>query len=234
MNDLRLLACFALILVCLTGCNKSEPASPIGRKAAIAGAARESASWAAAVLAGAVRDRSERDHLPRVMLYELRYDVPGRPPQLETQGRIALPGWGDPEGQGTPPPATLGHGAPSFDRIERTTYRLGQETQRSVRIGWGTPLGATPAIFIRAQNPNQLLAGPISRFLAAVKFGNARYDGVLIEVDDRAHTPLWMATTAERAGQKGCAIFPVADGGGATASNKAASHACVAAGLGFG
>jgi hypothetical protein len=212
-----------------------EPANPTGRKAAIAGAARESASWAAAVLAGAVRDRSERDHLPRVMFYELRYVAPGQPPQLQTQGRIALPGWGDPEGQGSTPPATLGHGAPSFDRIERATYRLGQETHSSVRIGWGTPMGATPAIFIRAQHPNQLLAGPISRFLAAVRFGNARYDGVLIEVDDHAHTPLWMATTAERVGQKGCTIFPAVDTGGATAADsKAASHACAAAGLGFG
>ena len=32
MNDLRLLAGFALILFCLTGCNKSEPASPIVQK----------------------------------------------------------------------------------------------------------------------------------------------------------------------------------------------------------
>ena len=37
MNDLRLLACFALILFCLTGCNKSEPASPIVQKVEAAG-----------------------------------------------------------------------------------------------------------------------------------------------------------------------------------------------------
>src|SRR5438270_13135112 len=37
MNDLRLLAGFALILFCLTGCNKSEPASPIVQKVEGAG-----------------------------------------------------------------------------------------------------------------------------------------------------------------------------------------------------
>src|SRR3954452_17141389 len=96
-----------------------EPASPSGRKAATAGAAREFASWTAAVLAGAVRDKSERAHLPRVMLYELRYDVHAQRPQLATQGRVALPGWGDPEGQGSVPPVTLGRGTPSFDQIEQ-------------------------------------------------------------------------------------------------------------------
>jgi hypothetical protein len=210
-----------------------EPATPTGRKAAEAEAARESASWAAAVFAGAVRDRSEREHLPHVMFYELRYDVRGQTPQLQTQGRIALPGWGDPEGQGSVPPGTLRRGTPSFDQIEQATYRLGQQTNSTVRIGWGTPLGATPAIFIRAKHPNQLLAGPISRFLAAVKFGEARYDGVLIEVDDAAHTPVWMATTADRVGQKGCAIFAPTSKESSTSQNRAATHACVAAGLGF-
>ena len=32
MNDLRLLAGFALILFCLSGCNQSQPASPIVQK----------------------------------------------------------------------------------------------------------------------------------------------------------------------------------------------------------
>jgi len=37
MTDLRLLAGFALILFCLTGCNKSESASPIVQKVEAAG-----------------------------------------------------------------------------------------------------------------------------------------------------------------------------------------------------
>jgi hypothetical protein len=66
-----------------------------------------------------------------------------------------------------------------------------------------------------------------------VKFGEARYDGVLIEVDDAAHTPVWMATTADRVGQKGCAIFAPTSKESSTSQNRAATHACVAAGLGF-
>ncbi len=210
-----------------------EPSTSTGPKAAAAEAARESASWNAAVFAGAVRDKSERERLPHVVLYELRYEIVGQTPQLQTQGRIALPGWGDPEGQGSGPPGTLGHGTPSFDQIEQATYRLGQQTGSTIRIGWGIPLGATPAIFIRAKHPNQLLAGPISQFLAAVKFGEARYDGVLIEVDDAAHTPVWMATTADRVGQKGGVIFAASNSGSSTSQHQAASRACVAAGLGF-
>jgi hypothetical protein len=211
-----------------------EPASATGRKAAEAEAARESASWSAAVFAGAVRDKSEQDHLPHVMLYELRYSVRGQRPQLATQGRIALPGWGDPEGQGSVPPATLGRGTLSFDRVQQATDRLGKQTDSTVRIGWGTPLGASPAIFIRAKHPAQLLAGPIKRFLAAVEFGENRYDGVLVEVDDQHHTPVWMATTATRIGDEGCAIFPTADTSRSTGYNGAGTSACIAAGLGFG
>jgi hypothetical protein len=211
-----------------------EAAQPTGRRAAEASAARERMWWFAAVVAGAVRDKSERRHLPRVVLYELRYDAPGARPQLGTQGRIALPGWGDPEGQGSAPPATLGRGAPPLGVLEDAAHKLAEETGSDVRFGGGTPLGPAPAIFIRATDPGRLLSGPITRLLTAAKFAENRYDGVLIEVDDRHGMPVWMAQTAGRIGEMGCAAFAgVPRGAPSGASQTPAQRACALAGLPF-
>jgi hypothetical protein len=212
------------------------PASPTGRRAAEAQAVRESMWWFAAVVAGAVRDKSEQQqpHLPRIVLYELRYDTPGKAPELQTQGRIALPGWGDPEGQGSAPPATLGHGAPAIDALEKAVHKLGVETDSEVRIGGGTPLGMAPAIFIRARHPYQLLSGPIKRFLEAAKFSENRYDGVLIEVDDQHHTPVWIAQTASRIGETGCATLGGMPRPVAPSRPTPAERACAFAGVGLG
>lgn len=209
------------------------PAAPMGRRAAEAEAARESVWWFAAVVAGAVRDKSEQQHLPRIMLYELRYDTPGKPPELQTQGRIALPGWGDPEGQGTAPPATLGHGVPPIEALEAAAHKLGIETDSEVRFGGGRPLGMAPAIIIRARHPYQLLAGPIKRFLEAAKFSENRYDGVLIEVDDQHHTPVWIAQTASRIGETGCATLGSMPRPVVPARPTPGERACAFAGVGF-
>src|SRR5690348_8457631 len=131
----------------------AEPNASTGRRAARAAATRYVMSWVAAVVAGAARDRSVRLHLPHIMLYELRSDAPGRSPQLETQGRIALPGWGDPEGQGSTPPAGLGRGAPTFAALEQAITGLAEQTGAQVRLGGGRPLGMAPAIFIRSRDP---------------------------------------------------------------------------------
>jgi hypothetical protein len=168
------------------------------------------------------------------MFYELRYDTPGKPPELQTQGRIALPGWGDPEGQGTAPPATLGHGAPALDALNKALHKLGVETDSGVRIGGGTPLGMAPAIFIRARHPSQLVAGPIKRFLEAAKFSENRYDGVLVEVDDQHHTPVWIAQTASRIGETGCLNLGGTQRRGAPSRPTPGERACAFAGVGFG
>jgi len=210
------------------------PVMPTGRRAAEATGVRESMWWFAAVVAGAVRDKSEQQHLPRVVLYELRYDTPGKPSELQTQGRIALPGWGDPEGQGTASPATLGHGAPPLDALEKAVHKLGVETGSEVRIGGGRPLGMAPAIIIRARHPYQLLAGPIKRFLEAAKFSENRYDGVLVEVDDQHDTPVWIAQTASRIGETGCVTLAGTSRPVAPSRPTPGERACAFAGVGFG
>ena len=69
-----------------------------------------------------------------------------------------------------------------------------------MRIGWGDPLGATPVVSITTAAPIRLLAGPIRRYLAAVDFQEARFDGVLVAVFDTRDNPVWAATTADRLG----------------------------------
>jgi hypothetical protein len=211
----------------------APPASPTGRRTAEDAGARESMWWFAAVVAGAVRDKSRLRHLPHIMMYELRFDRPGKSPELQTQGRIALPGWGDPEGQGTVPPATLGRGAPPLGVLEAEMHKLGRETDSEVRIGGGAPLGMAPAIFIRAGHPYQLLAGPIKRFLEATKFGENRYDGVLIEVDDQHGTPVWIAQTASRIGETGCLTLGGTPRPVAPSRPTPGERACSFAGAGF-
>ena len=103
--------------------------------------------------------------------------------------------------------ATIGHGAPPIDSLEDAAHKLGIEPGSEVRFGGGTPLGVAAAIFIRARHPYQLLAGPIKRFLKAAKFSENRYDGVLIEVDDQHHKPVWIAQTASRIGETRCLML---------------------------
>jgi len=214
----------------------SEPASPKGPRAARARFADDRATWYAAIASGAIRDRSRRAHLPHVVSYSLLFHAPGAKPTLQGQGRIALPGWGDPEGQGSFPAATLGHGAPSFDTLQQRLTTIAARTHTRVSLGWGEPLGAAPYVIVTAANSRHLLAGPITRYLDALKFQNARYDGVLIAVFDAKHQPVWAATTADRIGTRGCSTYSVEAGkshGPFPSFNSAGDRACAASGTGF-
>ncbi len=213
-----------------------EPASPKGPRAAAARFAEDQATWYAAIAAGAIRDRSRQAHLPHVVSYSLLLHAPGAKPTLQGQGRIALPGWGDPEGQGSLPPATLGHGAPSFDTLQQRLTTIAAQTHTRVSLDWGQPLGAAPYVIITAANPRHLLAGPITRYLDALEFQGARYDGVLIAVIDAKHQPVWAATTADRIGTHGCSTYSAEAGkstGPFPAFNSAGGRACAASGTAF-
>jgi hypothetical protein len=214
----------------------SEPASPKSPRAAAARFADDRATWYAAIAAGAIRDRSRRAQLPHVVSYSLLFHAPGAKPTLQSQGRIALPGWGDPEGQGSPPPATLGHGAPSHDSLQQRLTTIAAQTHTRVSLGWGLPLGPTPYVIITTANPRHLLAAPITRYLDALKFQSARYDGVLIVVVDAKHQPVWAATTADRIGTRGCSTYSAEAGKSAgpfPSFNSAGDRACAASGTAF-
>lgn len=214
----------------------SEPASPKGPMAARARFADDRATWYAAVAAGAIRDRSRRARLPHVVSYSLLFHAPGARPTLQGQGRIALPGWGDPEGQGSFPPATLGHGAPSHDSLQQRLTTIAARTHTRVSLGWGRPLGGTPYVIITAADPRHLLAGPITLYLDALQFRNARYDGVLIAVVDAKHQPVWSATTADRIGTRGCSTYSAEAGknsGLFPSFNSAGDRACATSGTAF-
>jgi hypothetical protein len=213
-----------------------EPASPKGPRAARARFADDRATWYAAIASGAIRDRSRRAQLPHVVSYSLLFHPPGAKPTLQGQGRIALPGWGDPEGQGSFPPATLGHGAPSHDSLQQRLTAIASQTHTRVSLGWGRPLAATPYVIITTANPRRLLAGPITRYLDALEFQNARYDGVLIAVFDAKHQPVWAATTADRIGTRGCSTYSAEAGksnGPFPSFNSAGDRACAASGTAF-
>lgn len=216
----------------------SVPPAPTALKgpgAAMARFADDRATWYAAIAAGAIRDRSRRAHLPHIVSYNLLFRARGAKPTLQGQGRIALPGWGDPEGQGSLPPATLGHGAPSNDTLQHRLRTIAAETKTNAELGWGRPLGATPYVIITTAHPRRLLAGPITRYLDALEFQSARYDGVLIAVFDAKHRPVWAATTADRIGSRGCSIYSTEAGESHAPSsfNSPGDHACAASGTAF-
>jgi hypothetical protein len=213
-----------------------QPASPRGPRAARARFADDQVSWDAAIAAGAIRDKSQAAHLPHVVSYLLMFRTPGHRPATQSQEQMALPGWGSPEGQGSPPPASLGHGAASFDTVQRRLTSIARQTHTRVRLGWGVPLGAAPAVVITTAAPIRLLAGPIRRYLAAVDFQGGRYDGVLVAVFDRRGNPVWAATTAERVGTRGCSVYSGEAGkshGSFPAFSSAGDRACAAAGVEF-
>jgi hypothetical protein len=213
-----------------------QPASPTSPAAAASNYADELASWQAAVVAGAVRDRSQRQHLPHVVIYELFFSTGDGKPALQTQGRIALPCWGDPEGQGSLPPATLGHGVPSDTTLQTRLNQAAAQTDTTFTLDIGDPLGKAAMVTITARNPRRFLAGPIRRYLSAVGFTEARYDGVLIAVLDTKHNPVWVATAAARIGDRGCAVLSTEAGtnpGAPTSFTSAGARACAAAGIGF-
>src|SRR6478672_924513 len=184
-----------------------QPASPTSPAAAASTYADERASWQAAVLAGAVRDQSQRQHLPHVVTYKLYYAAGAGKPTFQSQGRIALPGWGDPEGQGSFPPKTLGHGVPTDARLQTRLNQAAAKTHTTFELVIDDPLGKAPAVVIAARDPRRLLAGPIRQYLDAVAFTQARYDGVLIGVTDAKHNPVWIASSAVRIGNTGCAVL---------------------------
>ena len=213
-----------------------QPASPTGPAAAQSTYADEQASWLAAVIAGAVRDQSRRQHLPHVVTYKLFYATGAGTPTFQSQGRIALPGWGDPEGQGSFPPATLGHGVPSDAQLQTRLDRVAAQTHTTFTLTVGDPLGKAPMVTITAKNPRRLLAGPIPRYISAVEFSQARYDGVLLAVNDTKGNPVWVATTAARIGNTGCTVLFAESGtnhGTSPSLNSAGARACAAAGIGL-
>jgi hypothetical protein len=213
-----------------------QPASPTSPAAAASTFADEQASWQAAVIAGAVRDQSRRQHLPHVVTYKLYYAAGAGKPTFQSQGRIALPGWGDPEGQGSFPRGTLGHGVPTDAQLQTRLNQAAAKTHTTFELTIDDPLGEAPVVMIIARNPRRLLAGPIRHYLGAVAFTQARYDGVLIGVTDTRHNPVWVATSAVRIGNTGCAVLSAKAGtnhGTFPSFNSAGSQACAAAGIGF-
>ncbi len=167
----------------------------------------ERASWEAAIAAGAIRDRARAQHLPHVVSYTLYVHARGAKPELEGEGRIALPGWGDPEGQGRFPPAALGKGALSYGTLLTRVNAVAAQTHTRAQLGWAQPLGGAPYLTITARDPGRLLAGPIRRYLDAVDLRGTRYDGVLVAVFDARSRPVWVATTANRIGSRGCSVL---------------------------
>jgi hypothetical protein len=213
-----------------------QPASPTSPAAAASTYADKQASWQAAVIAGAVRDQSQRQHLPHVVTYKLYYATGAGKPTFQSQGRIALPGWGDPEGQGSSPPKTLGHRVPSDAQLQTRLDQAAAKTHTTFELIVDDPLGEAPAVTITAKNPRRLLAGPIRRYLDAVAFTQARYDGVLIGVTDTEHHPVWVAESAVRIGNTGCDVLSAEAGtnhGTFPSFNSAGGRACAAAGIGF-
>ena len=213
-----------------------QPGSATSPRAAVADAGNERAAWAAAVAAGAIRDANRIRHLPHVVAYNLFLQSPGTRPRLQSQGRIALPGWGDPEGQGTMPPTTIGHGAPSRENLLRTLGRIGQATETHAVLAWHKPLGAAPAVTVTTAHPKLLLGHGITRYLNALRFLDARYDGALLLVVDRAQRPVWIATTASRAGIRGCSVLSKeagVDHGPFPSFNSPGDKACAASGTEF-
>jgi hypothetical protein len=198
--------------------------------------AADRAGWEAAIAAGAIRDRARTAQLPHFVAYNLLFQVGHTAPTLQSQGRIALPGWGDPEGQSSFPPTTLGHGVPSFDAVQQRLARIASETHTKATLGWSTPLGGAPYLVIVAPNPRQLLGGPITRYLDALEFKAARFDGVLIEVVDARHRPVWESETAVRVGSAGCSVYSNEAGmshGMFPSFNSAGDRACAASGNAF-
>lgn len=175
-------------------------------------------------------------HLPHVVTYKLYYVAGAAKPTFQSQGRIALPGWGDPEGQGSHPPRTLGHGVPTDAQLQTRLNRAAAKTHTTFELITDHPLGEAPAVVIVARDPRRLLAGPIRHYLDAVAFTQARYDGVLIGVTDIKHNPVWVATSAVRIGNTGCAVLSSEAGtnhGTFPSFNSAGGRACAAAGIGF-
>jgi hypothetical protein len=170
------------------------------------------------------------------VIYELFFSTGDGKPALQTQGRIALPGWGDPEGQGSLPPATLGHGVLPDTTLQTRLGQAAAQTDTTFTLDIGDPLGKAAMVTITARNPRRFLVGPIRRYLSAVGFTEARYDGVLIAVLDTQNNPVWVATAAARIGDRGCAVLSAEAGtnaGAPTSFTSAGARACAAAGIGF-
>ncbi len=214
----------------------AEPTSAASPRVVAWTYASDQASWQAAVIAGAVRDRSQRRHLPHVAGYDLYFAEPAAKVVLQGQARIALPGWGDPEGQGSGPPRTLGRGVLPDDRLQARLEAVAAQTQSQVTVRVGHPLGEAPLVTVTAASPRALLAGPIEKYLTALGFAEMRYDGVLLAVLDAKGHPVWVAGTAGRIRTRQCSVLSAEAGashGSIPSFTSAGDRACAAAGAGF-
>jgi hypothetical protein len=214
----------------------AAPPSPASPNAAAWSYSSGQAAWQAAVIAGAVRDRSQRRHLPHIAEYDLYFTARDGKGVLQGQGRIALPGWGDPEGQGSGPPPTLGHGVLPDDRLQARLESIAEQTHTHVTVRVGHPLGEAPLVTVTAPSPQTLLAGPIQEYLTALGFRQMRYDGVILAVFDAKGHPVWLAGTADRIRTRQCAVLSAEAGtthGSLPSFTGAGERACAAVGLGF-
>jgi hypothetical protein len=134
------------------------------------------------------------------------------------------------------PPASIGHGAPSREKLLQTLGRIGRTTGTHAVLAWHEPLGAAPAVTVTAANPKHLLGRGIERYLDALRFLEPAYDGALLVVVDRARRPVWVATTAARVGTRGCSVLSKeagVDHGTSPSFTSPGDRACAASGTEF-
>jgi hypothetical protein len=137
--------------------------------------------WEVDVAAGAIRDGFVRLGLRHVVAYQL---VPtGGQPNPERLYGIALPGWGAPRWQSSPLPPTLGKGTETWAQLAAKLDRLARRWVLQSDLERYNPFGKAPVVTVATPHPDDFVGkGGLEAFLRTLRFGEARYDGVLLQL----------------------------------------------------
>jgi len=139
------------------------------------------ARWEVDVAAGAIRDGFQRLGLARVVAYEQL--SPGAQVDARRFVGIARPEWGAPRWATGAAPQTLGRGVGTWLQLQTRLDALSRRFHIRTRLERYNPFGKAPVVTVITGRGGEFIdRGGFQAYERALRFSEARYDGVLLQL----------------------------------------------------
>ncbi|MBA2526491.1 MAG: hypothetical protein H0V18_12040 [Pyrinomonadaceae bacterium] len=164
------------------------------------------AKWEVDIAAAAIRDGFFRLGLARVVAYEELSR--GNPPDTDHLVGIALRAWSVPRWSTGARPRSLGHRAGTWAQLQAKLDVLSRRFQVRTRLERFNPFGKAPVVTVLAGDGGAFIdAGGFDAYKRALQFGEARYDGVLLQLRTPTGAGLQVFTVDRGRRSTGCTRY---------------------------